>query len=241
MFKTLVHCDSIKGLQIGSKFDYLNCEISLNRTFRNVQKIKLLSLELPCVFYNIRDSFNTLTFKINGVNTSIKIPPGNYNEMSNLIMQINASINNNNILSGLFEFVDVGDFLQINSTISNINWSILNTTFSNHILGIQESDIPILIVSGSTTSRINTKWFNNLSIDTYLNLYISNILFKVCMPVQVGVGNILFLNQNLFFENSSSCDFSNLSSLTFTFRDRFNGEIESLGMAFSCSLEITHD
>ena len=241
MFKTLIHCDSIKGVQIGSKFDYLNCEIPLNRTFQNVEKIKLLSLELPCVFYNIRESFNTLTFKINGVITSIKISPGNYNTMSDVTFDINIAITNNSILTGLFVFINVGDYIQINSTISNTNWSILNTSFSNHILGVQELDVPILIVSGATTSRINSKWRNNLSIDTYLNLYISNILFKVCLPVQVGIGNILFLNQNLFFENQISCDFSNLSSLTFTFRDRFNGEIESMGMAFSCSLEITHD
>ena len=246
MVQTIVHVDSLNGKQKGGVFDYYNCEIPLANNYRNVTKISLKCLELPCAFDNVRAPFNTIKINRTNVIYEIVIPPGNYTTIDSLIDVVNQKLEE--IFSALsFVFLRVGDYISVLSTRTVNDWYIMDTLMSKHIFGIRENNLPV-ILSNNTYTKLTTQLKWNMSLDNYIQLFCQEIgvmsnnslsTFKICLPVNNG--DILYLNENLFFKNEINCNLPNCSSLSFLFYDRFNTPLLSSGYSWSGSLELTHD
>ena len=69
MIKTLLHFDSVDGIQnydsILKTYHCYNTVIKINKPLQNIKEISLKSLEFPIFFNNIRNSNNSTLFLIN--------------------------------------------------------------------------------------------------------------------------------------------------------------------------------
>ena len=69
MLKTLIHLDSIDGIQnydtILKTYHCYNTNILINKPISNIKEISLKSLEMPLFFNNIRSANNSNFFKFN--------------------------------------------------------------------------------------------------------------------------------------------------------------------------------
>lgn len=249
LLNSIVHLDSITASLLtdntnstGVKKSYYNCQFNLNNTYKDVKNVKLLSLELPVGFYNIRAGMNEFRMCFAGVFYVSYIPVGNYYSIAEI----------NNAVSEIFYLHPSGynmvsvvenNKIRINAplaTFQNVNWYIADTIFSNNILGIFSTDLPMQNVGIIGSGR----W--NLSIDNYISLYISElgtngnnqkITFKI--PLPVATSQILYLTENIFYTQKINCNIASLNTLTCKFFDRFGFDLTSLGYAWSASLEIT--
>ena len=246
MQKTLIHLDSLNATQRGNVFDFYDCSISLGNTYKNVSKIVLKSMELPLGINNIRSPFNELKIKIGNTIHTVIIPTSNYTSIDTLIFNTNLACEN--ILGSLVcVFFRVGDYVSVSSIRTTNDWSILNTSCSNLIFGIRSTDVPQILVAGNTYTRLNTQFRYCLNLDNYINLYCQEIgvtsnnslsSFKILLPINNG--DILYLNENLFFSNQIDVNIFSLSSLSFLFSDRFNTPLKG-DFSWSATFELTCD
>ena len=242
-----IHLDSYQSTQLtdlsntsGISKSYYNVQFQLNNIYRNVRRFKLLSLELPVGFANVRKGLNELKMRIYGVNYSVFIPENVYPSIDSLITAVNTSLQSH---ASTFTFtisILNTEYLLITSNINDANqWSIVDTNFSNVLLGLYSSDTH----PAANTISSSAKWC--LSGDNYINLFISEIgnngsinrcTFKIPLPIQQN--QVLFLTENIFYNQTVYVNINTLSTLTCRFYDRFNNDLSSYGYSWTASFEI---
>ena len=103
MIKTLLHFDSIDGIQnydtILKRNHCYNTNILINKPISNIKEICCKSIEIPLFFNNIRNSnsstlfsitFNYLTYE--NISLGITITENNYISINYLLYAINSAI-----------------------------------------------------------------------------------------------------------------------------------------------------
>ena len=96
MIKTLLHFDSIDGIQnyvtILKTNHCYNTTIKINKPLQNIKEISLKSLEMPLFFNNIRNSNSSTLFSITfdylsyeNISLGITIRESNYATITSLI------------------------------------------------------------------------------------------------------------------------------------------------------------
>jgi hypothetical protein len=242
-----IHLDSYKATQLTNSFSplglksYFNVQFNLNNVYRNVRSVKLQSMELPVMFPNVRDNgLNELKMLVYGVEYTVLVIADIYTSIDALITKVNQALASH--ASGYTFSIASATSTQLAFT-SNVplisQWSIVNTPFSNLILGFYADDPhPV----ASTILSVN-KW--SLNVDNYLLLNISELgsndnvsraTFKIPLPATAA--QVLYLTENLFFNQTIYTNIPTLSTLSCKFTDRFGNELSSLGGAWSASLQI---
>ena len=132
-----VHLDSYTATQLtdnsntsGISKSYYNVQFQLNNVYRNVRKVKLLSLELPVGFANVRPGLNEIKMLIYGVQYSVFVVESVYTTINDLITAVNTALSSH--ASGYTFTVSLynTEFLMISSNIGVANqWSIIDTPF----------------------------------------------------------------------------------------------------------------
>ena len=147
MIKTLLHFDSIDGIQnydtILKSYHSYNTNILINKPISNIREISLKSLEMPLFFNNIRNSnsstlfsitFNYLTYE--NISLGITILEDTLFTISTLLHFLNNTISNElNAYEGLSIVVSVysGWFLQIEQNCTSL--TLKKCLSINNILG----------------------------------------------------------------------------------------------------------
>ena len=247
---SIIHLDSYNATLLsdpsnssGVSKSFYNCQFKLNNSYKNVSKVGIKSLEMPIGFSNIRSGMNELKIYMLGVYYSVYIPVGNYLTIGAIMDAVSNALTNH--ASGKdFGVLQKGDYFYIFSPLTpNDSWYICDTNFSNLILGIFSTDLPVSLSSGITGSG---RW--SLNIDNYISLYIpeigtngnnNKITFKI--PLPVSSSSILYLTENIFFSQSVNCNVSSLNTLTCKFADRFGNDLTAYGYSWSGTVEIMAD
>ena len=242
MLKTLIHLDSVDGIQnydtILKCYHCYNTNININKPIRNIKEISLKSLEMPIFFNNI--------------SISITIPEFNYNSINTLLSALNNSIS-----SAIITYPDVSFILSVSNTYyitinTNCDVIILNDSIlMNYILGFVSNTYSI---GFSSNLIITTTNFYCLNVDNYINLYITNLnsgsdtnangrLLTFKIPLNTITGNILYIGEsNTFTQTISITDpYYVLNSLNIMILDRFGFPINGGNANYSFTLGITYE
>jgi len=218
----------------GDEPNSYNIDLAIPQPLQNVKKIKLLSLEMPILFPNVRaPHMNFLTIN----NNQYYIPEANYNDITTLINTINTYANGDFTVS-----VASSGYLEITST-SNIT---LTPTILSYMLGFRGSGYDSLQQSGSNYI-LHAIYTYQLNVDSYLNMYIYNIStqsnnanqgfcsFKI--PLNSSYSYVLYQSEFLTYEQSINV-LSNvtINYLSIIFFDRFGITVKSYGGDWSGSL-----
>jgi hypothetical protein len=242
-----IHLDSYTATQItdpsntsGISKSFYNVQFQLNNVYRNVRAVKLLSLELPVAFANVRQGLNELRISAYGVQYSVFVTEGVYTNIADIISAVNTALISH--ASGYtFSVAAYGtEYLLLTSNIGDANqWFIVNTPFSNTILGLYSTDTH----PAANTISSSAKW--SLSADNYIALFINELgsngnygkmTFKVPLPVTQN--QVLFLTENIFYAQTVYTNITSLTTLTCRFYDRFGLDISAYGYSWTASFEI---
>ena len=177
---------------------------------------------------------------IYGVNYSVFVTEAVYTTINDLISAVNNALSSH--ASGYTFTVSLYniEYLIITSNIGVAEqWNIIDTPFSNTLLGLYSTDTH----PSANTISSSSKW--SLSADNYICLFInelgnngsnSKITFKVPLPVLQN--SVLFLTENIFYAQTVYCNINSLSTLTCRFYDRFGLDLSSYGFSWTASFEI---
>ena len=265
MLKTLIHLDSVDGIQnydtILKSYHCYNTNININKPIRNIKEISLKSLEMPIFFNNIRSpnqsnlfsfNFSNTALGFNNISISITIPEFNYNSINTLLSALNNSIS-----SAIITYHGVSFILSVSNTYyitinTNCDVIILNDSIlMNYILGFVSNTYSI---GFSSNLIITTTNFYCLNVDNYINLYITNLnsgsdtnangrLLTFKIPLNTITGNILYIGEsNTFTQTISITDpYYVLNSLNIMILDRFGFPINGGNANYSFTLGITYE
>ena len=242
-----VHLDSYKATQLtdpsntsGISSSFYNVQFQLNNVYRNVRAVKLLSLELPVAFANVRKGLNELRISAYGVQYSVFVTEGVYSSIGDMVAAVNSALASHP--SGYTFSVATynTEYLLMTSNIGAANqWSIVDTPFSNVLLGFYSTDThPV-----ATTLLSSGKWC--LSADNYIALMINELgsngnygkmTFKI--PLPVAQNQVLFLTENIFYAQTVYTYIPTLTTFTCRFYDRFGNDISAYGYSWTASFEI---
>jgi hypothetical protein len=214
MIKTLLHFDSIDGIQnydtILKTYHCYNTNILINKPISNIKEISLKSLEMPLFFNNIGNGNSSTLFLIkfsystyNNISIGISIPEDNYISISSLLYALNSAISSALVsYSGLSIVLSVVNtyYIQIDHNCKTL--ILTKCILINYILGFNNNL--------NTTSPIISTNFYNLNIDNYLTMYITNLsgadstnvngrLLSFKIPLNTVNGNILYYGESSTF------------------------------------------
>ena len=260
MLKTLLHLDSLDGIQnydpiLKTRHCY-NTNILINKPIPNIKEISLKSLEMPLFFNNIRTSNNSNIFSFNfscsslgfnNISIGCTIPESNYTTINSLCAELNNSISTAlSAYSGVSFFLSSNNTYYISITTNCSSLTLYKNILTNHILGFNTNTY--------NSSPITSTNFYCLNVDNYINLYITNLnsgsdtnangrLLTFKIPLNAVNGQILYLGEsNTFIQTISITDpYFVLSSLNIMILDRFGFPINGGNAYFSFTLGISYD
>lgn len=230
--------DTVDGIKNGS--NAFDTQFTITNTKKNVNRIFLKSLEMPLSFGNVRASGNfnriIITFN-NGAVSTITLSEKSYDTIDLLYDDINAL----GVLSNAtFTFQSSGNFTSVSMTSSTYTSFSFADTGLIRILGIRPNTV-------YTSTTIGTSYCN-LSLDTYVSLYIeglgartTNNNNKQCsfkIPIDVATGIIQYFADNAYFSeyikvSDSTLELTNLKVLVY---DRYGNLLNSNGVDYSFTL-----
>jgi hypothetical protein len=212
-----------------------NINFSLKFPIRNLSRLTLKSVELPLSLPNVRVNNGTILFPIlfsigvyNNISKQILIPPGTYTNAT-LISAINTTITAN-----LNTPINYGASIVLSSiTDSKGGFSVCSVAHNCTSLQIQQSPLTQFLLgfntftSSSSTPINGTSPINPNSIDSFINMQITNIPvmnnnilpFTFKIPLNNIVNNTAYYNdtaehQSIYF-NESTFILSNLNIVLF--------------------------
>ena len=258
MIKTLLHFDSIDGIQnydtILKSYHCYNTNILINKPISNIKEISLKSLEMPLFFHNIRNSNNStlFSFKFNygsyeNISLGITISENNYISINSLLYAINSAISSALVsYSGLSIVLSVVNtyYIQIDHNCKTL--ILTKCILINYILGFNNNL--------NSTSPIISSNFYNLNIDNYLTMYITNLsgadstnvngrLLSFKVPLNAVNGQVLYYGEsNTFIQTISITDPKFvLTSMNIMILDRFGFPINGGNAHYSFTLGVNFD
>ena len=166
MLKTLIHLDSIDGIQnydtILKNYHCYNTNILINKPISNIKEISLKSLEMPLFFNNIRSANNSNFFNFNftynsfnNISIGLTIPELTYNNINYLLNSLNSAISTSlSLYSGVSFVLSVTNnyYIQITHNCSTI--TLNKCILINNILGFNTGDYSNSIIKTYTYLRI---------------------------------------------------------------------------------------
>ena len=258
MLKTLIHLDSIDGIQnydpILKCYHCYNTNININKPIRSIKEISLKSLEMPIFFNNIRSPNQSNLFSFNfdfdiysNISISFTIPEYNYNSITALLLVLNNSISSALVsYTGILFVLTLTNKYYITITHNCTSLTLFSNILTNYILGFNSGTY--------TDSIITTTNFYCLNVDNYINLYITNLnsgsdtnangrLLTFKIPLNTITGNILYIGEsNTFTQTISITDpYYVLNSLNIMILDRFGFPINGGNANYSFTLGITYE
>lgn len=213
----------------------------------NVKRIYLKSIELPLTFTNVRSGgdFNRLTVVFNtGATFNVVLAETNYTDAQTLFDDLNSACSSI-ITNGTLTFSVSGNYTQVSLTSSTYTSFSFISTGLLRILGF--------LPNTSYTSPRVSQAYTNLSLDTYLCVYFSDVLgdgiintsqkpmtFKI--PIYSALGTVVFWEDSNSF--TQFIDISNqtkdISSIRVIISDQFGNLLNSNGSDYSMTLAIEY-
>jgi hypothetical protein len=254
MDKILINIDT-RNRDINSYPDSNFFQVKVNLNLKNIDYIKLASVEVPNLFYVFSESRHNLSFRIKfniDVDyTVISIEPGNYslNELKTIINANLVSAGFPNIsmnfssTNGLVTFTRIAgaDIYQFDFS----NGSQFYNTLGYYLGFRNESYIvnnTITSIIGEAVADVNGESYFFIRINDWGNTYISHIV-----PKKVLGKIILNRPKNQFiFDNGSNYIYKgadlrqpdNLYKLEIELLDMYGYRLENIGIDYSITLEI---
>jgi hypothetical protein len=238
-------------LNIDSKFrnktKYQNSSkfsIDLTNPLKNINSIRLSSIEFPNVFYTFSTNKNNTTFLID--NIKIEIPSGNY-DANTLIQTINT------IIKQLVSYISVELVLDYNTgkiTIKEKDTNTFNLNFDNdtiypslgYLLGFRNNlyesnslytSESILDIIGDNYILIKINDYGNL-INTFSgNKYFGKIIIYNNKNTVIFDNNSNFISKTYNFLQPV-----NINKLSIQLTDIYDNEIDMNQLDFSLTIEV---
>jgi hypothetical protein len=252
-YKQLIHLDSYNNRVTD---EYYNCKFTLDKPYRKVKKVSLLSLEMPIGFCNIHEGINEFKICIQGIFYSFYIPVGTYASAFDVATAIGLAIPSDYVIGQTSPFhggFNVGLFTLSYSDVFEVwcssysggnnnsaDWYVCDTPLSNLILGIYSTEPKYIFnshVKNSQKSCINIDNYVSMHIaEIGTNSYDNRISYKI--PTPLSMYSVLYLTDHIFYPQSVYCDIESLNTLSIKFYDRFGNDLVSNGYTWSGTLEL---
>lgn len=236
----------MKNLNIHTKDrimgDPFNCFIKTT-PISDVKTMKLLSVELPLCWYNVRPNMNEFTYSIYDsfdvlINTyTIQVMSGTYTALL-LCSALQTAINNQVVgTTSTVSHSDITNKISVSLT-NSYQIEIHETNLTKYILGFNDGQ------KGSTITGLRNYNFNH---DLYVSLQFSGcqsafvnhpMTFKI--PITKNLGEIQNLQMNHWFEQVVNVENqTNLSSIKIQVYDQYDNLLDNNGCDFSFTLQLT--
>lgn len=232
-----------------------NCNFMLRNAIYDVKSVRLSSLEMPILFYNIRsdNGSNQLTFKAVSTTITITITEKNYTDISVLLTEINTKIlASYATYSILFKLDSITGKVYIQSTIPTTNNLTITPGILSKMLGKAESGDNYVVTAGTGYSYFSNAY--NLNNDNYISMVINNLNLNTSsasgkpitwkIPINASHGDILFLSDSSTLRQKIEIYDRNftLGNLNIVIYDRWGYRItNSNGGDYSFTLSIEHN
>ena len=236
----------INGSKLYSPNDY-NIVFQLPTPIYHVQRVYLKSFATTILFNTVRAASQSNFLNINcggGVVKQLVLADAIYTSITTLIADLNTAATATFPTDGFTFSIDtLTGCVKLKSTANpTIN---LDSTNLGYILGFRKSINPTL------PNTVIAGYMFNLSIDQYLNIYISNlnsgislnankVLSHFTVPVNYGSYTINYSSTNLSFEQyvDVSSYYQPITQLNVCIRDRWGFSVHSNGANFTMVLAV---
>jgi hypothetical protein len=213
-----------------------NSFITLLRDPVDASGIRLNSLSLPNVFYNITSSNNVLTVTDTGGTASVTITTGFY-DLTGLYAALKTVLDSNGTLNGTYTLTQ--NTVSYKSVIScTVNYSISTSTALSRLLGFTSTTATGLTATSENIPNINIGTIyiaTDIALNTYVDTNIRNVIAKATANETFGSYLELPYDDPQYIQFKSPLTLSQIG-LTLTNED--GAQLDTNGVEWSCIIEL---
>jgi len=226
-----------KNLNIDTRFrdnyygsSSTNFNFNLPTTFNDVTQMQLASIELPTTYYVVSKQYgnNFFSIYVNGGNTVIEIPDGNYDQNS-IMLIINTQLANSGAPANLISFAvnstnGSGSGQTIVAPITTGTVSFLELNFQADINGNYDTGTPLPLKLGWLLGFRNGVYTNNINYvsEGVVDIIGPRYLYLVVNDYNNNVNNLFYSAFNSSLLNKDILARISLQTSTFSILEQNN-------------------